>query len=359
PPRRGPQGDALGDEARLDRDAVESPAQGARHRGDRRDRPPRRGARPRRQHVRQPISSAAAEARSGSRPSLDDEIPRRTLGRRGRSARGQRPGAARAHRVRSERRGWRARSARRVAGSARREDARAPDGAPFTERAGGRGMADRAPEGRLRELSGTPDAPTARAREKADAPLRRHALLRAEGRRGRGETDGRADQALRPWRVAGRRRIADRGAARHDPRLGSRHEARAAGRPGPAFGRHRDGRGSHRGPRASAWLARRLGETPQRISVNHREAGEDSQRALRSRETASTWKRMADPLASLSAVVVPRGDADLYERERFLDRLTRLPLPRSFVFATCHRVELYAVDQTTLPRARGSRLLRG
>src|SRR5947208_7335006 len=68
---------------------------------------------------------------------------------------------------------------------------------------------------------------------------------------------------------------------------------------------------------------------------------------------------MADPLASLSAVVVPRGDADLDERERFLDRLTRLPLPRSFVFATCHRVELYAVDQTTLPRARGSRLLRG
>jgi len=68
---------------------------------------------------------------------------------------------------------------------------------------------------------------------------------------------------------------------------------------------------------------------------------------------------MADPLASLSAVVVPRGDADLDERERFLDSLTRLPLPRSFVFATCHRVELYAVDQTTLPRARGSRLLRG
>src|SRR5919204_1790945 len=68
---------------------------------------------------------------------------------------------------------------------------------------------------------------------------------------------------------------------------------------------------------------------------------------------------MADPLAELSALSLVRGEGDLDARERLLDTLTSAALPRSFVFATCHRVELYSVGPAPALRPGGARLLLG
>ena len=68
---------------------------------------------------------------------------------------------------------------------------------------------------------------------------------------------------------------------------------------------------------------------------------------------------MADPLGGLFATTLGRSDADLDERERFLDGLTSAPAPRSFVFATCHRVEVYSLDAAVAPRPAEARVRRG
>ena len=78
-----------------------------------------------------------------------------------------------------------------------------------------------------------------------------------------------------------------------------------------------------------------------------------------------------DPLASLVVASLRHGDAPIEVRERLVDALTDAAPLRAFVFATCHRVEIYAVvepeldDEATLARLRvakrtaGLRLFRG
>ena len=70
-----------GDEARLARDADEPGAQHRRHRGCGGGSARGRRARRRRQHVRDAVPAAAAVARRRRGPPLDDEVPRRALGR--------------------------------------------------------------------------------------------------------------------------------------------------------------------------------------------------------------------------------------------------------------------------------------
>ena len=88
----------------------------------------------RRQHVRDAVPPAAARTRRGRRAPLDDEVPRRPLGRRRRLRRDERRRRRRAARLPPEvaRRG--ARPVRRLARPARREDARRADGSPLRER---------------------------------------------------------------------------------------------------------------------------------------------------------------------------------------------------------------------------------
>jgi len=78
-----------------------------------------------------------------------------------------------------------------------------------------------------------------------------------------------------------------------------------------------------------------------------------------------------DPLASFVVASLRYGDAPIDARERLVDALPDAPLERAFVFATCHRVEIYAVvdceldDAATLTRlgvaeaTAGLRLFRG
>jgi glutamyl-tRNA reductase len=55
---------------------------------------------------------------------------------------------------------------------------------------------------------------------------------------------------------------------------------------------------------------------------------------------------MADALDELVALTASRANTSIDERERLLDALTHAARPRSFLFATCHRVELYAIGAT-------------
>ncbi len=98
------------------------------------DRP--RGRRParRRQHLRQPLPPAAAGARRGRRRALPDQVHGRPLGRRRRRAGHRRPGARRGAGVPPERDGRGRRALRLLAGAARHQDARRPDGPAQRER---------------------------------------------------------------------------------------------------------------------------------------------------------------------------------------------------------------------------------
>ena len=78
-----------------------------------------------------------------------------------------------------------------------------------------------------------------------------------------------------------------------------------------------------------------------------------------------------DPLTYLVAASLRHGDAPIDARESLVDALRAAPPERTFVFATCHRVEVYAVvdceldDAATLTRlgvpelTPGVRLFRG
>jgi glutamyl-tRNA reductase len=68
---------------------------------------------------------------------------------------------------------------------------------------------------------------------------------------------------------------------------------------------------------------------------------------------------MSQPLDNLFATTVERADADLDERERFLDQLTSARAGRSFVFATCHRVEAYSLEGPITPRPAAAHVWQG
>ena len=118
-----------------------------------------------RQHVRLAGPPAAARAGRGRRLPLRDQVPRRALGhdpgRRG----DERRRGGRAAAVPAERDGRRARAVRLLPRPARPADARAPDGAPLRERAGGGAL-----PGRARRTSrgcATRGWPTGRTRTRA------------------------------------------------------------------------------------------------------------------------------------------------------------------------------------------------
>ena len=127
--------------AHLGRDAVESADEDRGPRGARRDRARAPGALlVGRRHVRDAGAPAAARARRGRRPALDDEVPRRAQRRAGRRARrsGRRDElSAKVEHVRYIL-GGRGVALQLVARAARAAHARLPDGAALRERAGGR-----------------------------------------------------------------------------------------------------------------------------------------------------------------------------------------------------------------------------
>ncbi|CAA9256582.1 MAG: Cystathionine gamma-lyase, partial [uncultured Corynebacteriales bacterium] len=242
-PGRRPGGGHPGHQAAVVRDAHQPAARHRRHRRAGRDRPGRRRAAGGRQHLRLAVPAAAADARGGRGRALDHEVPRRALRRGRRRAGAQRPGAGPAAGLPPERDGLRAGAVRLVAGAARGQDARGPDGPALRERGPGGRDAAGPPEGRRRLLPGPARAPGARGGREADARLRRHGVLHADRRRAGGAAGVRADRAVHPGRVAGRDRVADRAPGPDDPRVGERVPAGGAGRPGPALGRDRVGRG--------------------------------------------------------------------------------------------------------------------
>ena len=172
-----------------------------------RDRPRARRPRRRGQHVRVPLPPEAARPGSGPRRPLDDEVPERPLrfGRRHRR-RGE-PRARRVALVRSERLGSDPLAARLLARAARHQDSRGPHGAPRGERPRGRAVSRRASEGEEDLLPGPSRSPAARAREEADARLRRHDLLRPRLLRRR-QPFSRRGAALLPGREPRRSRDA-------------------------------------------------------------------------------------------------------------------------------------------------------
>ena len=68
---------------------------------------------------------------------------------------------------------------------------------------------------------------------------------------------------------------------------------------------------------------------------------------------------MSDSLASLFATTLARGGADLDEREEFLDQVASAREDRRFVFATCHRVEVYSLGAPVTPRPAGAHVWQG
>ena len=108
-----------------------------------RRRPRRRRTRRRRQHVRDAVPPAPARARRRRRRPLDDEVPRRPLGRDRRLRRHGRPDRRRAPEVPAEVARRRARAVRLLARPPRPQDPGHPHGAPLRERARGRGLPGR------------------------------------------------------------------------------------------------------------------------------------------------------------------------------------------------------------------------
>src|SRR5581483_8196058 len=135
-----------------------------------------------------------------------------------------------------------------VAGPARHQDAADPDAAAQRQRAGAGAVPERSPEGAQGVLPGAADAPAVRAREEADARLRRDAGLRRRlaGGGAPGAERGPADGARRePWRS----RDVDFPPRLDDARQRagrSAQRARHHRRPGPDLGRDRGPRGSER-----------------------------------------------------------------------------------------------------------------
>ena len=239
------------DAPRLVRDAVEPAAQGHRHRGVGRDHPRPRGAGGpgaaagrRRQHVRVARPPAAARARRRHRVPLGHQVPRRALGHDPRDRGHRRRRRRRAAAVPAERDGRRARAVRLLPRPARPPDPRPADGAPLRQRdwpspgsspaaTTWRGSATRGSPTVATPIPGTrrPRARCGSATSRRSAAWCRSRLAAggASGRSG-GRAGGRrlrVDPAVHPRRVAGQRRVADRGAGGDDAPLGRRSRALA------------------------------------------------------------------------------------------------------------------------------------
>ena len=220
-------------------------------RARRRGRPRRRRDPRRRQHVRHAVPPAAARARCRPRRPLDDEVPRRALGRdrRVRRERTTTRSASGCASCRSRSARCRGRSTRGscCAGSRRWRCAcastartRGPvagflDGHPAVERVLYPGLASiRATRSRATRCA------TSAAWSRSSSAPRRRPSRSARGR------------SCSARRVARRRREPDRASRTHDARLDRRCPVRIAAQPRAPLGRHRGGRRSARRPRSGA-----------------------------------------------------------------------------------------------------------
>ena len=140
-PRRAPRRE---DADRLARIADEPAPERDRHRGRGGGRPRGRRARGRGQHLRHAVPAAPARARRRHRRPLDHEVPRRTFGRDRRLRGDERPDRGGAAALSAEVPRRRSRPLRRLARSARREDARGPHAPALRERPADRGVPRRA-----------------------------------------------------------------------------------------------------------------------------------------------------------------------------------------------------------------------
>ena len=171
------------DEAGLGRDPDQPAAQHRRHRGPGRRRPRGRSAARRGQHVRVAVPPAAAGARRRRGAALHHEVLRRPLRRHRRRDRGPRPRAGREADVPPERHGRRGRALRLLAGAARAEDPRHPDGPALRQRRADRRLPERPPAGHPGALPGPARPPRPQDRGAADEALRRHGVLPRRRRR--------------------------------------------------------------------------------------------------------------------------------------------------------------------------------
>ena len=154
-PRRAPRRE---DARRLARVADEPAPERDRHRGRGRGGARRRRARGRGQHLRHAVPAAAARARRRHRRPLDDEVPRRTLGRDRRLRGDERPDGRGAAALPAEVPGRGPRPLRLLARAARREDARGAHAPALRERAPDRGL-PRGARGRRARLLPRPPRP--------------------------------------------------------------------------------------------------------------------------------------------------------------------------------------------------------
>ena len=179
-----PRGTRRRRQARLARDTDQPAAQPRRHRRRRGCDPRRRRPARRRLDVRDALPPEPARPRCRHRRPLDDEVPRRALGRDRRLRRDERSDDRRAAAVPPEVPRGGAWAVRRVARAPRREDARGQDGSAVRERAPRRRVPLGSPARDEGALAGAARPPGARDRRAADARLRRHGLVpRARARR--------------------------------------------------------------------------------------------------------------------------------------------------------------------------------
>ncbi len=254
-PAQSRGGRAAQHETRVDGDAEQPDAQDLRRGCHRRG-----GARAGRracggQHVRDADAPAPAGARRVAVGSLDDEIPQRPFGRRGRRRDDERRRARGAPAVSSEVGRGRPEPVRLLHGAARRQDARGANEETRRERPRRRRLS-REPRPRgPRALPGPRIARRPRAGRAADERSWRNDLVRAERvARPRGGFFARASHFYLRGEPGGGR-IARRASGAHDPRQPPR---RSAPRPG-----HR--RWPHsplRGPRRSGRSRWRISTTP-------------------------------------------------------------------------------------------------
>ena len=210
-PRRGARRDPARDPDGVGGDADQPAAQRDRHRRRRRGG---RGVPVVVDNTSRPRSSSARSSwRDRGRP-LDHQVPRRPFRRRRRRGDHRATRAARADPLRPERGRGRARAARLL---------------PCPPRASHLALrvAQHTANGRAVSefLAG------ARERGRAVAGVRRHGLVPPPRRR----RDRRPHRAVLARRVAGRRRVADRGAAGDDPSVGRGLGGRGPAGPGPAL----------------------------------------------------------------------------------------------------------------------------
>src|SRR6266511_3671524 len=255
-----------------------------------------RGDPRRRQHLRDPISAAAARARRRHRRPLDDEVPRRALRRDRRFCGHERPDDRRAALLPAEVAGRGAGAVRLLAHPPWDQDARPAHAPTLRERACDCRLAVAPQARREGALPRAADASRTHDRGPADARLRRDDLV--PGRvRGGGRRPRRADEALQAGRIPRRSREPDRAPGADDARIHRGRPVRVAEEPRAPLGRDRVRGGPDRRSRGRAGAR---GHRRRRLTLRNRPraAGVDAPNCERRKEPL-----MATRLALVLAVL--------------------------------------------------------